>query len=91
MWTRAHLVGFAVVVHRCDANVRALVLLRHAEMILDDFRFWMPDSDNVGDMRILFLDANGFTADGRFFESKLLVKPVDDVWKSGNRVNLVDV
>jgi hypothetical protein len=54
LWTRAHLIGLAVV-HGCDANVRTFVLRRHAEMILDDFRFRMPHSHDIGDVGIFFL------------------------------------
>lgn len=88
--TRAHLVGFAVV-HRRYANMRTFVLLRCTKMILNDFRFWMPDGDNIRDVSVFLLESNAFAADCRLLESELLVKPINDIGKGCDRVNLIDV
>lgn len=69
---RAHLVSFAVV-HRCDANMRALVFLRYAEMVLDDFGFGMPHSNDVGYVLVFLFKSNGFAAYGRLLKPELIV------------------
>lgn len=70
--TRAHLVRLAVV-HRGDADVRAFVLRRHAQMVFDDLRFRVPNGDDVGDVRVLLLQPDGLAADRCLLQAELVV------------------
>lgn len=89
MRARTNLVCFAVVL-RSDADVRALVLLRHACVILDDLLFRMPHSHDVREMRNFLLQPDAFTSYRYLLEGKFLVQPVDDVGKCGDRKNLIN-
>lgn len=89
MRTRTDLVRLAVVL-RSNADVRTFVLLRHASVVLDDLRLWMPHGHDVCEVRVFLLNFDALTGHRDLFELELLVEPVNDVREGGDRQNLIN-
>lgn len=86
---RTNIVRFAVVL-RSDADVRALVLLRHACVVLDYLLFRVPHSHDVREVRDFLLQSDALASYRDFLEGEFVVEPVNDIGEGGDRKNLVD-